>query len=149
MALKSGDVLEMAIWMDGTETEEMKKQFEIDLRSAIAEVPAITGPLIMSEKKPGEDRVPKVPEGLQGPDVRLLVGEAAIIDMITPDEGYFLADLEPKDLDRLVSILRRVYQSYNPGKPELSLEKCYEFINQNGPEAADEALREQVGAKVH
>jgi hypothetical protein len=149
MALKPGDVLEMAVWMDGTETEEMKKQFEVDLRSAIAEVPAITGPLIMTEKRPGDDRVPEVPDDLQGPDVRLLVGEARIIKMLTSYEGYFIADLEQKDLDRLVSILRRVYQSYNPGKPELSLEKCYEFINQNGPEAALEALREQVGAKVH
>lgn len=149
MALKPGDVLEMAIWLDGTETQELKDRFEGDLRTAIAEVPAITGPLVMTEKRPGDDRVPKVPESLQGPDVRLLIGEALVVDLIAPDEGYFVADLEPRDLERLRAILRRKYQEYNPGKPELSTEKCDEFINQNGPDAALEALREQVGIKVH
>ena len=64
-------------------------------------------------------------------------------------EGCFVADLEPKDLERLRTILRRVHQSYNPGKPELSTEKCDEYINKNGPDAALAALREQVGVKVH
>lgn len=147
--MKPGDVLEYAIWLDGTETKELKDRFEGDLRTALASIPAITGPLIMTEKKPGEERVPKVPDHLQGPDVRLLVGEAAVIDLIEPDEGNFVGDLEPKDLERLRTILRRVHQSYNPGKPELSMEKCDEYINRNGPDAALEALREQVGVKVH
>lgn len=141
MALKSGDVLQMAIWMDGTETKELRNRFESDLRTAIAEVPAITGPLIMTELYPGDDHVPKVPDNIHGPNVRLLVGESVVVNLIEPDEGYFIADLEPKDLERLVAITRKVYQSYNPGKPELSLEKCHENINSQGPEAALEALR--------
>jgi len=59
-------------------------------------------------------------------------------------EGTFVADLEPKDLDRLRVILRRVYQEWNPGKPALSQERCDAYINLNGPEAALAALREQV-----
>ena len=151
--MKPGDVLELGIWMDGTETQELKDRFEGDLkrsfkRSAkLADV--VISPVTMIVSKPGDDRVPKVPEGLHGPDVRFLIGEAEVVNLVPSFEGYFVADLEPKDLERLRTILRRVYQEYNPGKPELSTEKCDEFINQNGPDAALEALREQVGIKVH
>lgn len=144
MAIKPGDVLEMGIWMDGRETEEMKVRFSEDLAKALTSVPAILGPLVMKEMRPGDDRVPPPPEGLQGPDVRFLVGEAEVVGLIEPDEGYFVGDLEPKDLERLRAILKRVHQQYNPGKPELSTEKCDEYINQNGPDAALAALRETV-----
>ena len=145
--MKPGDVLEFAVWMDGRETEEMKIDFEKQLRSVVAGIPAITGPLTMTEKRPGEERVPIPPNWLQGPDVRLLVGEATVIDLFKESEGCFVADLEPKDLERLRVILRKVHQDWNPGKPELSTERCDEYINQNGPDAALSALREQV--KVH
>ena len=149
MTIKPGDVLQLAIWLDGTETQELKDRFQKDIQTAIAEVPAITGPLMMTELKPGDEQVPPVPDDLRGPDVRLLVAESTVIGLIEESEGYFVGDLEPKDLERLRTILRRVHQSYNPGKPELSTEKCDEYINRNGPDAALEALREQVGIKVH
>ena len=153
MTLHPGDVIETAIWCDGTETEELKSRFETDLQANLASMAVaegvIIGPLIMIEKKAGEDRVPEVPDYLQGPDVRLLVGEAKVIGEAFVSEGLFVADLEPRDLERLRTVLRRVHQSYNPGKPELSQEKCDEYINRNGPDAALEALREQVGVKVH
>lgn len=152
--MKPGDVLEASIWLSGTETDHLKARFERDLRASLAEGAeaegVVMGPLIMTEKKPGEDRVPTPPDGLQGPDVRLLVGEAIVFDYAPQTtEGAFVADLEPKDLERLIIILRRVYQHYNPGKPELSRERCIEYINQNGADAALEALREQVGSRVH
>jgi hypothetical protein len=153
MALNLGDMLETAIWMDGTETREMKERFHGDLEQAFAKMAeenhVIITPVTMTEKRPGDDRVPPVPDDLQGPDVRLLVGEALVVDHSLRNEGCFVADLDPRDLERLRTILRRVYRSYNPGKPELSTEKCDEFINQNGPDAALAALREQVGVKVH
>ena len=153
MTLRPGDALETAIWMDGRETEELIEQFEKDLRVYLAEIAdnqdVIIGPLIMTVKKPGEDRVPEVPDYLQGPDVRLLVAEAQVVGESFVSEGMFVADLEPRDLERLRTILRRVHQIYNPGKPELSTEMCDEYINQNGPDAALEALREQVGVRVH
>lgn len=153
MTLRPGEVLETAIWMTGDEPEGMADRFETDLRTSLAEMAEIEGvvigPLIMTEKRPGEDRVPEVPDYIQGSDVRLLVGEATVIAEVHVSEGTFVADLDLKDLERLRAILRRVHQFYNPGKPELSLEKCDEYINQNGPDAALEALREQVGVKVH
>lgn len=154
MTLHPGDVLETAIWMDGSETPELKRRFENDMRISLGNMAmaegVIIGPLIMAEKKPGEERVPAVPDAIQGLDVRLLVGEAKVVDYVPEEsEGCFVADLEPRDLERLVTILRRVHLSYNPGKPELSIEKCHEYINNNGPDAALAALREQVGVKVH
>lgn len=61
----------------------------------------------------------------------------------------FVADIDPKDLERLRIILRRIHQQYNPGKPTLSNERCDQFINQNGPDAALAALREQVGTTTN
>lgn len=150
--MKPGDVLETAIWMDGTETEEQKRRFAQDFQIYLARAAGdefILGPMTIVEKRPGDDRVPPVPDSIQGPDVRLLVCEATVIDSILESESLFVADLDPKDLHRLRTILRRVHQWYNPGKPELSDEKCDEYINRNGPNAALEALREQVGVKVH
>lgn len=153
MTLRPGDVLETAVWMTGDEPEGMKERFEADLQANLASMAdaegVVIGPLIMAEKHPGEERVPEVPDYIQGSDVRLLVGEAAVVAEVRKDEGAFVADLDLKDLERLRAILRRVHQFYNPGKPELSLEKCDEYINKNGPDAALEALREQVGVKVH
>ena len=153
MTLRPGDVLETAIWMTGEEPDGLSDRFERDLRADLARMAddegVIIGPLVMTERLPGEERVPDAPDSVHGVNVRLLVGEATVIGKAFVSEGSFVADLEPKDLERLRTILRRVYQSYNPGKPELSTERCDEYINQNGPEAGLEALREQVGVKVH
>ncbi|KKK73777.1 hypothetical protein LCGC14_2890380 [marine sediment metagenome] len=154
MTLSPGDVLEVAIWMTGEEPDHLKGRFERDLWTNFASMAdaenVIIGPLMMTEKRPGEHRVPVVPDNVHGPDVRLLVGEAAVVGYTPVEaEGCFVADLEPRDLERLRTILRRVHQAYNPGKPELTTEKCDEYININGPDAALAALREQVGVKVH
>ncbi len=153
MTIHPGDIFETAVWMTGDELEGLKDKFADDVRAYLAEMASATGlimgPLILIEKKPGEDRVPSVPDYIHGSDVKLLVGEAQVIGETFVNEGAFVADLELKDLERLRMILRRVHQFYNPGKPELSQEKCDEYINRNGPDAALEALREQVGAKVH
>lgn len=153
MALKPGDILETAFWLDGRETEEMKRRFSEDFGEYLARVAdedgVYIGPMKIYELKPGEERVPPVPDDLQGPDVRLIVAEATVAGLVPQSEGCFVADLEPKDLERLRTILRRVHRAWNPGKPELSNEKCDEYINRNGPKAALAALREQVGTKVN
>lgn len=154
MTLSPGDVIETAIWMTGEETPELKDRFEKDLRVSLAHMAeaeaVIIGPLILTEKRPGEDRMPQVPDYVQGVDVRLLVGEAKVIGHpFLDDDSAFVADLDARDLARLRAILRRVHRVYNPGKPTLSTEKCDEYINSNGPQAALAALREQVGVRVH
>ena len=151
--MKPGDILETAIWVRGDEPEGMKARFERDMQAMLADMAMaegiIIGALVMTEMRPGEPRVPEVPDYIQGPDVRLLVGEASVIGDVFESAGTFVADLEPTDLERLRTILRRVHQAYNPGKPELTTEKCDEYINQHGPDAALAALREQVGVTVH
>ena len=148
MTLSPGEVIETAIWMTGEEPSRLKDRFEKDLRTTLAAMAdsegVIIGPLLMEEKKPGDDRVPKVPRNIQGLDVTLLVGTTTVIDYAPEYESCFVNELELKDLETLRAILRRVHQSYNPGKPELSTEKCDEYINLNGPDAALAALREQV-----
>jgi len=153
MTLCPGMVLETAVWVTGKEPEGLQDRFEHDLRQHLATVAddagVIIGPLILTEMRPGEERVPKVPDYIQGPDVRLLVVEATVVGNAHENEGAFVADLAPNDLERLRSILRRVHQAYNPGKPEITTEKCDEYINQHGPDAALEALREQVGVTIN
>lgn len=153
MTIQAGEVIEFAIWANGAETSEMVAMFESDLRVGLAEIAdqygVIIGPLLMRELRPGEERVPPVPSHIHGPDVRLLVGEATVIGEVFQSEGAFVADLEPKDLERLRTILRRVHAAWNPGKPELSVEKCDEYINRNGADAALAALQDQVGVRVH
>ncbi len=154
MTLRPGEILQTGIWLTGMEAEGMAERFALDMRANLDSMATaegvVIGTLQMTYMQPGEDRVPPVPDHVHGPNVQFLVGEAKVVDHLTvANDSSFVADLEPKDLERLVTILRRVHQSYNPGKPELALEKCHEYINQNGPDAALAALREQVGVKVH
>jgi hypothetical protein len=153
MKLKIGEVIEAAIWLNGEETHEMRLQFALDLRAGLestaAENGVAIGPFTETIKRPGDDRVPPVPDNVQGIDVRLLVFEATVIGAALADEGNFIAELEPSDLERLRQIARRAFARLNPDKPPLSIERCDEFINQNGPDIALAALRQQVGDTIH
>lgn len=149
MTLRPGDVLEIAIWLDGTETPALRARFDKDLCTNLAEMAGIEGmiigPLIMAEKRPGEDRVPKVPDHIQGPDVRLLVGEARVIcrQPFFALPGSFVGDLDRKDLARLREITRRA------APEQLSDMECERIIEEIGPAAAIEALRKMVDENEH
>lgn len=154
MTLRPGEVLQTGVWLTGMEAEGMPERFANDMRANLDSMATANGVIIgtleMTFMRPGEERVPPVPDEIHGPNVRFLVAEATVVSVLpVANESNFVADLDEKDLTRLVTILRRVHQSYNPGKPELSLEKCHEYINLNGPDAALAAMREQVGVKVH
>ena len=146
--MKPGDTFETAIWLDGTEPEELKERFVKDCLNQLKETKLLFGPLRLTEKKVWEDQVPEPPSSLQGPDVRLLVVEADVIGIRPVTESRFVEDLDEKDLQRLRTILRKVHKSYG-NISELSDEKCDEFININGPDAALEVLRERVGKTIH
>jgi hypothetical protein len=82
--MKLGDLAEYAIWVDGTETEQMLRQWKADCGFMMAsshEPKLKLGPVAFEIKKPGEDRVPKVPDRLTGPDVRLLVATAEVLGL--------------------------------------------------------------------
>ena len=101
-------------------------------------------PVTFSEKKPSGDRVPKVPDGIRGINVRLLVAESEIIGRRpeTP-KGSFIAYLDKLDLDRLRTITRNARLKIH--RQSLTDTECDEIIEEIGPDAAVDVLRKQVG----
>ena len=93
-------------------------------------------PLRGTEKRPGDDRVPPVPDHIQGPDVLLLVAEADVQVLMGYDPGNFLAELEPRDLGRLRGITRAAYARRYPVRAPLTNPQCDTLINDLGLDAA-------------
>ena len=149
MAMKPGEILEVGMWLAGTETaDEINHYVDTLAREALRQGAAERGfdiapELTVEFKAPNEDRVPEVPDGVQGPKVTFLVVEAQVIDSVlsaTPS-SLFAADLEPDDLRRLRKITRRAYKEAMPHMPRLSDGQCSTIINDLGPDAAELALK--------
>lgn len=146
--MKIGDVIEAAIWITGDENQSTRKRYEQDVCQAISDMSADArfehGPVIFTEKRPGDDRVPPVPDHIHGSRVRLLVAESTVtgIAVQTP-KGSFVANLEKKDLLRLRLITRMA------AKSELTDDECDKIIEEIGPEAAVDTLRKNVGISIH
>lgn len=146
--LKVGEMLETAVWADGKETEEQMQQFKHDLQEQLnyfaEQEEVIISPLVVTEKKPGEERVPDVPDDIQGPNVRLIVGEARVL---APKPKFktrvtrFIDDLEEDDLNLLRQITRRAYKKHHPKHPELTDFQCDQVIESLGPDTALDTLR--------
>ena len=151
----AGDTVECAIWVDGRETAEQRQQFEHDVQEAMVNGQrahgAILGPVTWTEKRPGEQRVPPVPEHIAGPDVRLLVAEARVIGLVANlnNPVGFVHELEPDDHALLRRITRREYQKQYPGQPRLTDRQCDTLINDLGPDAALETLRTLRPSDLH
>lgn len=147
--MRIGDVIESAIWITGEESAEMRARYELDVRNAIGylchEHGFVHGPVIFIEKRPEEDKVPAVPDHVQGQRVRLLVGESTVIkEMVASPKGSFVANLEHKDLMRLRAIIRRE-RNKSLGAMNgtvMADEECDNIIEQIGPEAAVDTLRQ-------
>lgn len=144
--MQLGDTIETAMWLDGRETKDQREAFEREVRDAITnecrENGFIPGPIVFHVKHPYDDRVPPVPEHIDGPEVRLLVAEATAESFcIETVQSSFISDIEPRDLLRLREITKR------------SLAKTGQYINDYeaddiiealGPIAAEDALRRAV-----
>ena len=131
--MKLGDLVECAIWLDGTETVEMLRQWKVDCPYMMAnehEPKLRLGPLLFELKRPGEDRVPLVPDRLQGPDVRLLVATAEVIGFEVAKQASFLGELSEADLVRLRKATRRAHGRNLPDSV------CDQIIERIGPVAA-------------
>lgn len=144
--MKPGDLAECAIWLDGTETLAMLRQWKADVSYMMAHGhdPVLKlGPVSFELKHPGQDRVPQVPDHLQGPDVRLLIATAEVQGFEIKRAGSFVSELGKRDLARLRAATRREH-----GK--LSDEQCDQIIERLGPVAAAETVRRGVnGQMVH
>ena len=146
--MKIGTVLEAAVWVTGEESPEMLDRFSKDLLRAVdrkCEMEGVLhGPLRMIFKHPSEDRVPAVPDHVQGICVRFLIGEADVVGYkpIT-SEGSFIANLDKKDLVRLRVITRQAAKKHL-GDGHLTDQQCDEVIEELGPGAALDTLKDGV-----
>ena len=151
--MKIGDVIESAIWLTGDESQEMRERYKRDVTEAIDyfchENNFLHGPVTFIEKLPGTDRVPPVPDHVQGQRVRLLVAESTITaKAVVAPKGSFIANLDKHDLDRLRKITRRA--SMKVCMKILTDAECDEMIENLGPAAALDTLRYHVdGGMVH
>lgn len=153
--MKPGDLAEVAIWMTGAEPDFQVQHWKTVVCASIAlqaeESDGVKfGPWKFVEKRPGEDRVPKVPGHISGPDVRLLVATAEVgpgKPKVMAGTG-FVEDLTKEDRDRLRKITRRVHAKSHKGMPALTDAQCDTVIERLGPEAVVATLRKDRGA-VH
>ena len=148
--MNTGEMVRTGLWLHGRETEAELQETRDWLKTIMAEMAEVEGDTIGEHRfyvmGPGNDLCPP-----PGPDELLfLVYEAKVTGhIIQTVRGRFCDELDSKDLERLITILLRVYPHYNPGKPPPTRETCMKWIDENGPEVAIEALRDQVGSTVH
>jgi hypothetical protein len=136
--VKIGDVVECAIWLDGTESEAMLRQWATDCPYVMAnsqEPKLKLGPVAFELKRPGEDRVPQVPDHVKGPDVRLLVGTAELIGFEPVRKESFLSELSEADLVKLRKATRKAHGRKLPDAA------CDQIIERLGPVAATQDMR--------
>ncbi len=144
-----GQVLELSVWLTGEESVAMIERYKTDLCDGFRETCETrnvrTSPIIFTEKKPGEDRVPPVPKHISGANVRLLLGEAMIVEIIEPLKvNSFLGDLDKVDLERLRRMTQATARQYGA---ELSDMEADVIIEGLGPEAAYAAVKQAVDSK--
>lgn len=133
--MKPGDLAECAIWLNGTETDAMLRQWKSDCAFMMAsghEPSLKLGPVLFEIKRPGEDRVPSVPDRIKGPDVRLLVATAVVLGFEAAKRASFVDDLSERDLRKLRGITRRQHGHRGP----LTDAMCDQIIDRLGPVAA-------------
>ncbi len=139
--MRPGETIQAALWLDGTETPKQILRFRRETAGAMLELGVTLTPLRWTERPPGGEGMPPVPDHLQGPDVRLLVGEADVVGVVeVKDISRFLADLAPRDLARLRRVTREAYCTQFPGRRDLTNPQCDTLINDLGPDAAVASL---------
>jgi len=150
--MKLGETLELAIWLNGDETIEHVRQWKHDCKYIMER--SFDGgtlklsPLRFAVMRPGDDRVPPVPDNIQGPDVRLLVVEAEVLGIVPAVvAASFLTELSSTDLERLRTITRRAHAKRTGNI--LPDEICDEIIEELGPAMAMRALRQSVDGALH
>lgn len=150
--MKIGDTIESAAWLTGEETHEQEVSYKDRVREAMGELCKNKGyrhgEVMFLKLRPGDERVPEVPDHIQGQDVQLLVGEAEVIGKRI-ERRPFLGELDRKDLERLRRITRAAHHTHRPGE-RLSDAEVDDIIETLGPEAALDTLRRAVsGDTLH
>lgn len=145
--MKPGDIVESAIWLSGEETDQMIQAWKDRVREKTNEKAKLdnmeVGPFNWVIKRPGDDRVPPVPDHINGINVQLLVGEASVIgkrQTIIHKQSGFVYDLTKDDLNRLRQITRRAHAHKQPGN-RLNDKQCDAVIEHLGPDVVLKMLR--------
>jgi hypothetical protein len=128
-----------------------KKDCEAEIGRFGLENGVIMSGAVYTEKLPGDDRVPPVPNHIHGPGVRMLVCEATVVAILKADiikSTGFVADLDKRDLERLRQITRAAHQKAQPMERLLTDAECDEVIERIGPQSALATVREGVDRKV-
>lgn len=146
--------IEVAVWLTGRETPNQIEAFKKDCTEEVTAFGVMNGVVmgapVFTEKRPGGERVPQVPDHISGPDVRMLVCEAVVVAeraMIVKSSG-FVQDLDPKDLAKLREITRRAHQKAKPLEMTLTDAQCDEIIEHLGPTSALKTLGADMGSEV-
>lgn len=148
--IKPGEAFETAIWMDGRETKQQFQACVNDMCEAFSRMAEQNGVVIAQPtftiKAPGDDRVPPVPDDIQGPRVTLLVGEAMIVAYArqASPAGGFVQQLDVIDRERLRIITRHAHQRQSPGAPRLTDAECDAIAEEIGPKSAVKAIQAMV-----
>ena len=154
--MKVGEVLELAIWLSGKETERELEHWKTvvcpeEFNERARRHGLISSPPEFTIKQVGEDRVPVPPAHISGPDVRLLVAEAKVgpgRPVILKETG-FAADLEKNDLARLRRLTRAAHTKTHPGD-RLTDRQCDQIIEAQGPDVAVKTLEDdRNGRSIH
>ena len=81
--MRVGDVIELSVWITGDEPQELIDFYKKDVIEAVNENcnyhNVVHGEVTFHLKHPMDDRVPEVPDHIQGSEVRLLVAETKIM----------------------------------------------------------------------
>lgn len=154
MGAKIGMPIEVAIWLTGRETPNQIEAFKKDCTEEVGAFGVMNGVVmgapVFTEKRPGGDRVPQVPDHISGPDVRMLVCEAVVVaerSLIVKSSG-FVQDLDAVDLARLREVTRRAHQRAKPLEMPLTDAQCDAVIEELGPTTALKTLGANLGSGV-
>lgn len=134
---------EIAIWLDGTELPHVIEHWKHVVVPEVLSQEGDIGPITFMEKRPGDDRVPPVPDHIVGPDVRLLVAEAEVTPVAVRSAPGFVHDLTGDDLMKLRKLVRERYAKQWNGI-RLTDQQCDTVIESLGPVAVDKIVRRKV-----
>lgn len=152
--MKHGEPVESAFWLDGTEDEELLKGIKGKIVNKLLEQAnkhnLTVGKVHFEELDPLSDRVPAVPDHIQGPNVRLLVGWslAQYKPMYGPKyDTPHMDDLTKESRQRLREKTKEMYAKKHPNEPPLTDKEADVFAEQLFPRTAAAELKEAIDSE--
>ena len=154
--MKKGDMAQLAVWYCEEDDQKKiawwrKEGCAMQMKASADYFRVKLSKVKFYELDPGESNAGHPPEGRQGTNFKLLVGEAEVVaDLPQVASKTFVQDLTMKDLALLRNVTRKAYAMHNPQiQVALSDDGCDEVINELGPDAVESLLRQAADATKH